>query len=395
MKLSINKLLALLTGGSLITVSSAGWATVTMTLATGVQTVTIPLSPPVISAGGEVPVGTVLYQASLVMKDGYAEAKWQAADVGKYLYFTTSTNVTNTPYPLASLASGPYSGGVYETGIPGIGVAILLSATSTSPLTTTKRFAENQSLLGSELGGRFTFNGLSSTRHIALIKTGPLTPGSYNISAANFPLAREGLDVTQSSHANAAVVTGLPQYFWNYSFQGNITVSTQTCTTPNVAVTMGTYEIAEYFRALNSTTPWKDASITLTNCPTFYGFYNSKNAPLLMNYNTGIGNSTTSINNSIGVRLRPITEVIDAANGIMAIDSTVAGAASGVGIQIGWGNSSQTPALFTFGAEQTLTLPKDGSPTIRVPLAARYVQTDARPTPGRANGKAVFTINYY
>ncbi|WP_447883056.1 fimbrial protein [Serratia fonticola] len=395
MKLLINKLLAMLTGISLTTISPTGWATVTMTLPTGMQTVTIPLTPPAISAGGDVPVGTVLYQASLVMKDGYAEAKWQASDVGKYLYFTTSTNVTNTPHPLASLASGPYSGGVYETGIPGIGVAILLSATSTNPLTTTKRFAENQNLLGSELGGRFNFNGLSSPRHIALIKTGPLTPGSYNISGANFPSAREGLDVTQSSHANAAVVTGLPQYYWNYSFQGNITVSAQTCTTPNVAVAMGTYKIAEYFRALNSTTPWMDASIALTNCPTFYGFYNSTNAPLLMNYNTGIGNSTTSINNTIGVRLTPATSIVDAANGIMAIDSTVAGAASGVAIQLGWGESGQTPTLFNFAAEQTITLPKDGTSTIRVPLSARYIQTETTPTPGKANGKVTFTINYY
>ncbi len=42
-----------------------------------------------------------------------------------------------------------------------------------------------------------------------------------------------------------------------------------------------------------------------------------------------------------------------------------------------------------------MTLPKDGSPTIRVPLAVRYIQTASAPTPGKANGKVVFTINYY
>ncbi|WP_419236366.1 fimbrial protein [Serratia fonticola] len=95
------------------------------------------------------------------------------------------------------------------------------------------------------------------------------------------------------------------------------------------------------------------------------------------------------------MRLTPTTSVIDAANGIMAIDSSVSGAAAGVGIQIGWGNSSQTPTLFNFAGEQTLTLPKDGSPTIRVPLAARYIQTATSVSPGKANGKVVFTINYY
>jgi type 1 fimbria pilin len=79
----------------------------------------------------------------------------------------------------------------------------------------------------------------------------------------------------------------------------------------------------------------------------------------------------------------------------MAIDSTISGAATGVGIQIGWGDSSQAPTLFNLASEQALVLPKDGSPTIRVPLAARYIQTAASPTPGLANGKVTFTINYY
>lgn len=42
-----------------------------------------------------------------------------------------------------------------------------------------------------------------------------------------------------------------------------------------------------------------------------------------------------------------------------------------------------------------MTLPKDGSPTIRVQLSARYIQTDTLATAGRADGNVVFTINYY
>lgn len=393
MKLSLNNVLGVLGGVLLTTASPASWAAVTVTLNTGVQTVVVPLSPPQISAGVDVPVGTVLYQASLIMKDGTLTIKWPASDVGKYLYYTTTVFVSNTPQPSANLTTGPYAGGVYQTGIPGIGVAILRA--SGIPVTTTKYYVEAQNLLGSELGGLFTQSGESNIRNIALIKTGPLTPGVYTASGANFPTVTQGLDVSQTSHTNAAATSGLPVYNWIFSFQGTITVSAQTCTTPDVAVTLGTYAIAENFRALNSTTPWIDASIALTNCPKFYGFYNSTNAPMLMNYNTGKGTSTTSLNNTIGVRLTPATSVVDATNGIMAIDSTVAGAASGVGIQLGWGESSQTPTLFNFATEQTITLPKDGTSTIRVPLAARYIQTSATPTPGKANGKVTFTINYY
>lgn len=178
-------------------------------------------------------------------------------------------------------------------------------------------------------------------------------------------------------------------------FQGQLTVSTQTCTTPNVNVNMGSYEKRQYFTAIGATTPWVDASITLTNCPTFYGFYNANNSTLMFDYSTGTGAVATSTSNSIGVRLTPTSNVIDSTNGVMAIDSTVPGAASGVGIQIGWGMSNKAPTFFNFAAEQTLTLPKDGSSTIRVPLVARYIQTEANAVPGKANGKAVFLINYY
>ncbi|WP_237736902.1 fimbrial protein [Serratia fonticola] len=393
MKLSINNVLGLLGGVLLTAASSASWAAVTVTLNTGVQTVVVPLSPPQISAGVDVPVGTVLYQASLIMKDGSMTIRWPASDVGKYLYYTTSAFVSNTPKPLANLTTGPYANAVYQTGIPGIGVAIL--SASGTPLTTTARYVEAQNLLGSELSGLLNHSGASNVRNVVLVKTGPLTPGTYTASGANFPTVTQGMDVSQTSHTNAAATSGLPVYDWIFSFQGSITVSAQTCTTPDVAVTLGTYAIAEKFRALNSTTPWIDASVALINCPRFYGFYNSTNAPLLMNYNTGTGISTTSLNNSIGVRLTPATSVVDAANGIMAIDSTVVGAASGVGIQLGWGDSSQTPTLFNFAAEKTITLPKDGTSTIRVPLSARYIQTATTPTPGKANGKVTFTISYY
>lgn len=394
MQRSINKASDLLMGIVLTLISCPGWATITVTLTGGQQTAIVPVNPPTISAGVDAPVGTVLYQASLIMKDTYAELKWPTSDIGKYLYYATSLNLITTPKPLSGLTVGPYANGVYETGIPGIGVAIITNV-SNRALTTSKLYAESQNLLDSSLGLRITATGALESRSIALVKTGPLTPGNYSISAANFPTARQAIEVSQTSHTNAAAISGLPLYTWMFSFQGNITISAQTCTTPDVNVNLGSYDIGEHFSTTNATTPWVDASINLTNCPTFYGFYNSTNAPLLMNYNTGASTTTTSLNNSVGVRLTPTTTVLDAANGIMAIDSTVSGAASGVGIQLGWGESAQAPTLFNFSAEKSVTLPKDGSSTIRIPLAARYIKTAANPTPGKANGKVVFTINYY
>lgn len=385
----------MLAGLTLIMMNHNCWAVVTFSLGPGLteQRFTVPVNPPTISAGVDIPVGTVIYKASLILKDTYIESKWPASDVGKTGNFTISTGLVNTPFPPADLATGPYAGGVYQTGIPGIGVAVVYG--NDRVITTTKRFTENQNLLGSPLSMRHTLEGENFTRYVVLVKTGSITPGNYSINSANFPTVEAAMDYSQIPNANAAAVAGLPIKYWTFNFQGNVTVSAQTCTTPDVIVDMGSHDIREKFRGINSTTPWVDASIELKNCPTFYGFYNETNSPLLMNFNTGSGTTTTSFNNSIGVRLTPTTSVTDAANGVMAIDSTLPDAASGVGIQLGWGESGQVPTAFDFNAEKQVTLPKDGRPSLRVPLAARYIQTSQTPTPGRANGKLTFTVNYY
>jgi type 1 fimbria pilin len=74
--------------------------------------------------------------------------------------------------------------------------------------------------------------------------------------------------------------------------------------------------------------------------------------------------------------------------------SASADSATGVGIQIASGNTSINNS-FNFAQERTQALPKDGTTTLKVPLVARYIQTEDRVTPGRADGKVTFTINYY
>ncbi|WP_248944106.1 fimbrial protein [Serratia silvae] len=388
-----------LLGGMLLSViSTHSWAVANCSFDAGAtQTETVPLSPPVISAGADIPVGTILYQGSWSMKNTKMGCQWAQADVGKSFWYSSSTLISNAPLPLSGLMTGPFAGAVYQTNIPGIGVVMSRTPDGnpiipTRPAVTTD--AENPiRQVSNELGGALDFAG--STRYVSLIKTGPITPGSFTLSGANLPSIRTMIEQPVNSHPGSVAVTGLPFTFYNINFQGTLTIATQTCATPDVSVTLGSFEIKDYFTQIGATTPWVDASINLTNCPTFYGFYNSTNTTKLMDYSTGQSTVSTALNNSIGVRLAPTTSVLDAANGVMAIDSTVSGAASGVGIQIGWGESSQAPKLFNLASEQTVALPKDGSPTIRIPLAARYIQTAANPTPGEANGKVVFTINYY
>ncbi|HGM5490198.1 TPA: fimbrial protein [Serratia fonticola] len=386
MKLSTTKMLILLAGGGLTTFSYSGWAVQSCAFDQGSSTVslTVPLTPPVISVGDDIPVGTIIYQGVWITPTTYMLCLVDEPPA----FYNWALSIVHAPLPLSGLNTGPFAGAVYETNIPGVGVAISRYNDRSAAVVGIPGYRDTDVVIGD--GGSFaTLSG--TTRYISLIKIGPMTPGSYSIAASSFPTASD--DILNSRTGNP--IQGLPIRLNNVTFQGTLTATIQSCMTPDVTVNMGSYEIHDNFRAIHSTTPWIDAAITLTKCPTFYGFYNQSNPSQMKNFNTGATTATASTNNSIGVRLTPATEVVDAANGIMTIDSTVPGAASGVGIQLGWGESSQTPTLFNLAAEQSMVLPKDGSSVIRIPVAARYIQTAANPTPGKANGKAVFTINYY
>ncbi|MBC3230848.1 fimbrial protein [Serratia fonticola] len=352
----------------------------------------VPLTPAAISAGADIPVGTIIYQGRWISGvTGISVMDCTSTvDPGSF-WFNVAWSVEQAPLGLANWSGSPFGGAVYETGIPGIGIAISRSNNGDTAKVGQPNYQFPGDIQAPITGGHYKPYLVNRVIYVSLIKTGAITPGNHTLDSSKLPVA--GLTIVNPlSHPTTP---GLPITVTRVKFEGQLTVSAQTCSTPLVAVAMGSYDISEYFSRIGSTTPWLDASIRLTNCPTFYGFYNADNSTLMFDYTTGTGLVANSTNNSIGVRLTPATSVIDAANGVMAIDSTVPGAASGVGIQLGWGESSQTPTLFNFSTEQAMTLPKDGSPTIRVPLAVRYIQTASAPTPGKANGKVVFTINYY
>ncbi|WP_411752985.1 fimbrial protein [Serratia sp. (in: enterobacteria)] len=352
---------------------------------------TVQLSPTTISAGADVPLGTIIYQGRWFGGDpGKEQMTCLSADT--YFWINIALFIDQAPLSISNWTGSPFGGAVYQTSIPGVGIAISRSNNADAATVGQPNYQLPNDVQRQVLGGNYNTYLLDRTLYVSLIKIGTMTPGNYTLNGSTLP--KVSLAVTDPLY-HPTTTTGLPLRLNTIQFQGQLTVSAQTCTTPDVNVNLGRFDIQEYFTGQGAKTPWVDASIVLTNCPTFYGFYNTTNSTLMFNYNTGTGQVANSTNNSIGVRLTPATSVLDAANGIMAVDSSVSGAATGVGIQIGWGSSSQTPTLFNFMGEQAMTLPKDGSPTIRVPLSARYIQTAAAPTPGKANGKVVFTISYY
>lgn len=345
------------------------------TCAVDVKSVTIPLAPANITAGPDLPDGTILYT-------GYHSTSFSSnlKCTGENYSFAKYLKILSAPTALSGWSNSQFSH-VYSSGVPGIGIVVWKGSVGITP--TPYAVSTYNSPSGNLIT---TWGPMDASFNFGLIKTGNIEPGTIN--GSSFPTVFWGI-------SNISGVTNIPPdlELATINFIGTINVVSKTCATPDVTVSMGSYEIAKHFKTVGTTTPWMDASIVLTGCPYFYGYYGTNNQVTFNS--TGGQTIPASTANTLGVPMQPTSSVIDAANGIMAIDSTVSNAASGVGIQLGWGDYSQTPALFNFAAQQTVTLPKDGTSTIRIPLAARYIQTDASPTPGPANGKVVFTINYY
>lgn len=378
------RLILLLSGGILHVPLS--WAVITCEAIPGsLRVYTIPLAPVIISAGVDMPNGTILYQGSWLPEARSSEGnmKCKSTVIPATAYYSYKTGIKDAPLPLSSWAGSPYSGKVYRTEIPGVGIALLNykhdAVTVDNPYITPFDYKSDITVNGGTIITMYT----EMDYNIALIKIGNLTPGNYKLNASSLP----SIKVYYDKPSNGEPIMGFPITIFTGQFQGNMIITAPTCTTPDVNVYLGRHDISKKL------TPWVDSSITLTNCPIFHGYYHKGNSVMMFDGSkNGESIIPASTNNSIGVKLTPATSIIDSTNGIMAL-KTGDNAASGVGIQLGWGTSS-SPVLFNFAEEKLMKLPKDGSSTIRVPLVARYIQTSPTVTPGRADATATFTINY-
>lgn len=341
-------------------------------------TATLPLTPANITAGPDLPDGTILYT-------GYFKPTVQPVIIctptssGVYS-FSKYLKILSAPTALSGWTNSKFTH-VYASGVAGVGIVIWKGSVGITP---TPYVVQSYGTTGS-VGVNNTYN-IDTSFSFGLIKIGNITPGSIN--GANFP-------TVVSAVTNNTGVLNLPPDLTmaTINFSGTVNVVSRTCTTPDVNVSLGTYETHNYFRQIGSTTPWVDASITLTDCPRFYGYYGTSNEITITN--AGGQTVPAPIANTLKVSMQPTTQILDATNGIMAVNSSDSStAATGVGIQVGWGEASGTPIPFNFNG-MTYTPSNSGVSTVRIPLAARYIQQSAQVTPGRADGKTVFLINYY
>jgi major type 1 subunit fimbrin (pilin) len=332
----------------------------------GTITATVPLQGGNITVGPDTPNGTTLFRQ--YFRPSYTPTVQCDPNPTAYNISTDYTYVA-LPKPLSNWNSGAQAGRVYETGVPGIGVFAWFSG---RPFPTQKN---NDSVTANNLWSLI----LDPKFDISLIKIGPVSPGT--VLGNSLPTVAYSFTAPGSGEIRGATI----------SFSGALNVVSQTCTTPeNIPVPLGKYEISTDFSGKGSATAWQDATIRLTNCPRFYGTIN--NGQNNFASDDGSSGTGTATQNRTLLKLTPNTTVVDAAQGIFAVQSGT-GNATGVGIQLAYGTSA-SPTLADLSATKAYVMGNTTGTAWVLPLVARYIQTGDTITPGKANATVTYTITY-
>lgn len=345
------------------------------------QTLTPVLSAAATQAGNDLPVGHVIYTTSVEFT-----GKAGVSCDGPYSlsgYFTVSDNPSGAPVTMSTeLGTGP----VYPTNVPGIGAIVWTGVSGHT------EFISNGQLkapnISRDSAGDWGYGGTQLVA-MTLVKTGPIASGAV-VNGSALPHISLRVPATTG-------YTGLPIRLMVASFGGSLQFTTQTCTTPDVNVVMGDYNIPDNFTGPGKASQWVDSSIILQNCPVFSGYYSPYNGGVHQySIDSGATTGGTRASNLFGVSLTPVNPVV---NDIISLDDTT-DAARGLGIQLGYtpddinAVATSPQKIWTAGTSWDMTAPTDGRTTIKIPLAARYYQTESTVTPGKANAKVTFNIDY-
>lgn len=279
-----------------------------------------------------------------------------------------------------------YAGKIYDTNIPGIGVAwfggqngvsgvgkdVAVVAPTLSPGCT------RPAGLGIPEGwcrtGGLRFNGPT----MSLFKTGPVQAGTVTAESLGRLLYK--VRVGDSALLNVISV----------KLSGSINIVSSTCKAGDVNVDLGKQKIST-LTGIGSATPQVNFVIALTNCPVFAGFYSNSgvDAPTSSEKEgaDGVISKGTRVANTLNVRVDPVATPIDAANGVLSVE-TGAGMATGIGVQL------RGPAGEPLALSQPLAVTSTLANSINIILGARYLQTGTTVTAGKANAVATYTIIY-
>ncbi|MFP2378007.1 fimbrial protein [Enterobacter ludwigii] len=342
--------------------------------------VTVPVGTK-IYAGNEIPVGTILYKIETTGSQGRIALQCETHDAWTAnVYYKVTEEPSGSSF---NFSGNPFNGEVYPTNISGVGVAIYISSSTAHTITTADPFNKPFVWDGGDPSSTSspTHHWRNPVIYFNFVKTGPIASGDI-VHAQSAPT------VTITAE-NSPGLTGLPLDLLKVRLTGDLIIDSSTCRASDATVYLGDHEIVNNFRGKGSATPWVNASIELTDCPTFMGYYS--HTQVSVDGNSPQAGQITS--NNLLVSITSNTGLIDPENGIISINKTDPQSADGIGIQLGYGDGAST-TVWDITTPYKFVPDNQGTPVVKIPLMARYYQTDAVVSPGTANGQVMFTINY-
>ncbi len=195
--------------------------------------------------------------------------------------------------------------------------------------------------------GTQTLNGfqpiITGRRGLSMVKVGPIPSGTVVPAGLVGTLRYGAVDV------------------FNLYLANSLTIVTPTCTTADVAVSLGTQQATD-FKGPGSSGATVPLNIPL-NCEAFI--------------------------NSVQYRIDPATPVLNPSQSVVALDAE--SSASGIGVQVV--NDAATGPV-PLGTLRAFTGYQGAAGSYSVPLRVRYYQTGATVKGGKANTSMTFTMDY-
>ncbi|MDV3514084.1 fimbrial protein [Stenotrophomonas sp. C1657] len=309
-----------------------------------------------ITVGPDVPVGTEIFRATY-----YAGPTNQITCTAGRI--DRIHQYTSLPHRASSYVHPSY-GTVYETNVPGVGVAVWYNGSGFPRLTEGETNVQPPTV--------FLLWPVQSY-DVSLIKIGPISAGT--VTGASLPQFEYRM-----TGANRNVL------IWSGRVQGSLNIVSRTCSTNDVPADLGTHQMSE-IPAVGSATGWVNVPVVLRNCPAFFGRYRG-------HLTTGTVQSANGrVDNRIRYRVDPVTAVADRTRSVMALqDDGVNMTATGIGIQIG--TQTQDSVGFNAMRDSGLTLTETNNAQYTIMLRARYYRLAATASSGQANGAATITLEY-
>lgn len=327
-------------------------------------------------------------------------------------FYSSCNGWNNSQYTLINSGdvAGNYNGDtIYETNVPGIGISIRAWNSSGVPL---KIFP--YAVYGYDAPSQGAIYQISVKYWKIPGEDIPLNNGEISVTGPEVAsIVGTGAGTIITSSKSERILSSDYMYYINNSrvLHGTLIFQPGTCDVEgdDIRVDMGNFDDAG-----KGHSDWKDASFKLI-CPDAYGYHGSADSQSNANYPYQLSPSSKITANNmkngrVQISIVPYTEVIDANNGIIALDGT---GAQGYGIQLAWGDYSTqniveptNPVLLNSYVDANLLnssfLAGDtpiggnafsgGDNTIK--MAARYVRTTGDTAPGPANAVVQVIANY-